>query len=407
MEALHTSESDNSNKSVELIFLGTGTSSSVPNVDCLTAPSDREPCLTCLSTLGPEGKKNIRRNTSAVLRIGEKDGKKFTIVIDVGKNFYAAALEWFPKYGLRHIDAVLITHAHADAINGLDDLRGWTLKGAIQSHIEVYVSQATFEEVRRSFPYLVSEEYATGGGDVPSFVWNVMDDKVPFDIKGTNIKVTPFPVHHGRIFSTSPPPAFAPTPIATVPSTPTRIASPTPRSLEIAGQQSMEIHPYICWGFKIDDSVVYLSDVSHIPDDSILRSVSETLPVLVLDCLNLTGHISHFGLVDALETTLKVAAQRTYLTGFSHRVSHDEFVTLGEVIGRGSNAVTLDMSQSTGQVQEGMALIKKCYAGLSSPALIITGKEGIWLRPAHDGLRVFVSEEGVVGDETYDQIPST
>jgi phosphoribosyl 1,2-cyclic phosphodiesterase len=37
-----------------------------------------------------------------------------TIVIDVGKNFYAAALEWFPKYGLRRIDAVLITHAHAD-----------------------------------------------------------------------------------------------------------------------------------------------------------------------------------------------------------------------------------------------------------------------------------------------------
>jgi L-ascorbate metabolism protein UlaG (beta-lactamase superfamily) len=69
-------------------------------------------------------------------------------VIDVGKNFQAAAVEWFPKYGLRTIDAVLITHAHADglstssdhaktilvtyligfgipaAVNGLDDLRG-------------------------------------------------------------------------------------------------------------------------------------------------------------------------------------------------------------------------------------------------------------------------------------------
>jgi Cft2 family RNA processing exonuclease len=64
-----------------------------------------------------------------------------TIVVDAGKNFQAAALEWFPKYGLRRIDALLITHAHADgvcsifctsekslnlrpAINGLDDLRG-------------------------------------------------------------------------------------------------------------------------------------------------------------------------------------------------------------------------------------------------------------------------------------------
>lgn len=37
-----------------------------------------------------------------------------TVVIDAGKNFQAAALEWFPKYQLRRIDALLITHAHAD-----------------------------------------------------------------------------------------------------------------------------------------------------------------------------------------------------------------------------------------------------------------------------------------------------
>jgi phosphoribosyl 1,2-cyclic phosphodiesterase len=42
-----------------------------------------------------------------------------TIVIDVGKNFQAAAVEWFPHYGLRRIDAVLITHAHADGTQHL------------------------------------------------------------------------------------------------------------------------------------------------------------------------------------------------------------------------------------------------------------------------------------------------
>lgn len=80
---------------VELVFLGTGTSSSVPHVDCLTAPPDAKPCRTCLSTLYPEGKKNIRvrlidppgpfhtpanallqRNTSAVLRVRGSDGEK-------------------------------------------------------------------------------------------------------------------------------------------------------------------------------------------------------------------------------------------------------------------------------------------------------------------------------------------
>src|SRR6266404_1637402 len=61
---------------IEFIFLGTGTSGSLPNVSCLTAHESEAPCKTCLSTLKPEGKKNVRRNTSAVMRIDGKDGKK-------------------------------------------------------------------------------------------------------------------------------------------------------------------------------------------------------------------------------------------------------------------------------------------------------------------------------------------
>lgn len=64
---------DSSTTSTEFIFLGTGTSSSLPHLDCLTAPPGKKPCRTCLSTLTPEGKKNIRRNTSAVMRIKGKD----------------------------------------------------------------------------------------------------------------------------------------------------------------------------------------------------------------------------------------------------------------------------------------------------------------------------------------------
>lgn len=47
-------------------------------------------------------------------RLNDTAGILSTVLIDVGKNFQAAAVEWFPKYGLRHIDAVLLTHAHAD-----------------------------------------------------------------------------------------------------------------------------------------------------------------------------------------------------------------------------------------------------------------------------------------------------
>jgi hypothetical protein len=43
---------------------------------------------------------------------------------------------------------------------------GWTLRGAVQKHIDIYVSHHTFSEVERSFPYLVSKKFASGGGDV-------------------------------------------------------------------------------------------------------------------------------------------------------------------------------------------------------------------------------------------------
>lgn len=121
---------------LELLFLGTGTSSAIPSIGCLTSPDG---CYCCKSTLDlndPAGRKNIRKNTSAVLRIPSKEpgGRKKSLLIDVspcssisalvnpdreslhlqaGKTFYQASLEQWPKKGLREIDALLITHAHA------------------------------------------------------------------------------------------------------------------------------------------------------------------------------------------------------------------------------------------------------------------------------------------------------
>ena len=86
----------------------------------------------------------------------------------------------------------------------------WTLKGQIQQFIDVYVSQATYTEVVRSFPYMVSKEFASGGGDVrepqqpghqapypsrsqiPEFKWHVFEDKVPIDVADSGILITPF-----------------------------------------------------------------------------------------------------------------------------------------------------------------------------------------------------------------------
>ena len=43
---------------------------------------------------------------------------------------------------------------------------GWTLGGAIQPHVDIYLTEETFESVKIAFPYLVQKEFATGGGDV-------------------------------------------------------------------------------------------------------------------------------------------------------------------------------------------------------------------------------------------------
>lgn len=81
-----------SHPSLELLMLGTGTSSGLPSIGCLT--SDRG-CYCCKSTLtdDPEARKNLRRNTSAVLRIPDKQGGRTkSLLIDVSKERELAML---------------------------------------------------------------------------------------------------------------------------------------------------------------------------------------------------------------------------------------------------------------------------------------------------------------------------
>ena len=101
----------------EFMFVGTGTSSAVPILPCITDPEQR--CKTCLSS----AEEDTRGNTSAVVQAKAGDGAMKTILIDCGKTFYRDSLKHFPKRGLRKIDGLLLTHGHADAMYGLDDLR--------------------------------------------------------------------------------------------------------------------------------------------------------------------------------------------------------------------------------------------------------------------------------------------
>ena len=142
--------------------------------------------------------------------------------------------------------------------------------------------------------------------------------------------------------------------------------------------------PYICLGFKIQNNLVYASDVSHIPEDTWALLEGSPIKVFVLDCLRLCAHASHMGLSESVAAARRLRASRTYLTGFNHEIGHDEHITIGRFVGREINAETADL---TAMERTGISLV-----GEGPP---------IWVRPAHDGLRVFVGS-GTLSDESYD-----
>ena len=152
----------------QLTFLGTGTSLGVPMIGCA--------CEVCTST----DPRNKRRRSSVYVEAGDT-----RFVIDTSPDFREQAL----TCGLRQVDAVLFTHAHADHILGLDDIRRFnTLQSAT---IPVYAAPETMAEVRRIFAYI-------GRPVQPGLYRPQIDFRVvegPFRVG--DVKISALPVEHG------------------------------------------------------------------------------------------------------------------------------------------------------------------------------------------------------------------
>lgn len=159
---------------LQLLFLGTATSTGLPLTPCLTLSTpypqkwsnmvpllqDRErlpsrspslastgsssayssstydpegewpkniPCACCRSAVDPdvpEGWKNKRGNTSVLLRKQTAEGDWKNVLVDVGKTFREQAMRFFPKWGVKTIDAVLLTHGRElPFLRGRSDLK--------------------------------------------------------------------------------------------------------------------------------------------------------------------------------------------------------------------------------------------------------------------------------------------
>ncbi|MBN9071829.1 MAG: MBL fold metallo-hydrolase [Rhizobiales bacterium] len=207
----------------------------------------------------PSNPRNRRMRCSAMAeRISEHGVTR--VVIDTGPDFRAQML----MADVRHIDAVVYTHPHADHIHGIDDLRSFALDQ--RRRMDVHADAFTEARLREAFGYCF--ETPPGSSYPPILTARRIDHAKPVVIEGAGgaIAMMPLPQVHGEIHSL---------------------------------------------GFRIE-SLAYCPDVSAFPEAT--PALLRDLDVLVIDALQYRPHPSHFSLGEALEWVATLKPGRAYLT---------------------------------------------------------------------------------------------
>ncbi len=158
--------------SIQLTFLGTGTSQGVPVIGC--------DCAVCCS---PDVR-DRRLRTSAMVEIGAK-----RFIIDAGPDFREQML----REGVSHTTAILLTHKHKDHIGGLDDVRALNFVDYPEIHtVHIYGSHDTCDCVRKDYDYAFAENPYRG---VPQIELHEFGAE-PFEIEG--VEIVPIRGEHSR-----------------------------------------------------------------------------------------------------------------------------------------------------------------------------------------------------------------
>ena len=170
-------------------ILGCGSSGGVPRAD-----GDWGAC-------DPGNTKNARRRCSLLVEAAASDealtaGETTNILIDTSPDLRAQAL----SVGLQRIDAVMITHDHADQTHGIDDLRAFVYRA--RRHMPVHMSRDTAKELLERFDYAF-----LGDGKLyrPLFtphVWDAFGEPIRVEGPGGAVDIIPFELEHGPIMST-------------------------------------------------------------------------------------------------------------------------------------------------------------------------------------------------------------
>ena len=243
---------------LEFTILGCGSSGGVPRVGQGWGACD------------PANPRNRRRRCSLLVTRNGADGASTRVLVDTSPDLREQLLD----AAVARLDAILLTHPHADHIPGMDAVRPLVIKQ--KTRIPIHMDEATAAVVRRVFSYI----FVTPPGSLypPILDLDALETGAPVTVEGPGgpVTATAFAMEHG---------------------------------------------PETALGFRFADAA-YAPDVSTMPDAA--KAQLNNLDLLIIDALRDTPHPTHFSVPDALALIEEVRPRRAILTNLHTDLDYGE-----------------------------------------------------------------------------------
>ncbi len=288
--------------SLELLFLGTGTSAGVPMIGCK--------CDVCHST----DPRDQRTRPSVLIRYPRNPDLVADDVEAPPPNTCQWLIDTAPemraqmiRHQIDHLDGVFFTHSHADHVFGLDDLRRFN--AVMKTPLDIYTEQATLDRLRSMFYYIFEPHKNINQSFIASLIPRLIEPGVSLDLHGATW--TPLRLLHGKL----PILGFRVDHVSQHDTQDRGDEGAGPRSDHTAQPPRRDaLQP------RGSGSVAYCTDVSRIPPET--YPLLEGLDILVIDALRYRHHPTHLTVDQALEIIDRIKPHRAYLTHIAHDIKH-------------------------------------------------------------------------------------